>query len=414
MKTNTLLNLTLLLSLFGGIRLWGQEKGESHPLLPPPNTQEKVKTPHPRSWEIGVGGTLANWNRIALTRFQAVNKAYTYDIQAHHVMAGPSLYIAHEITPWFYLDLQGSISFAKNKSQNRYDKLYLGGIGSELRLGYLIGARWSDPYIRLGVNYLYKDFLATYNGTFDVTNATPAAHKAGNQATWATSDIWNPSGRMMDKNSFFPLSLGAGVKSWFTDNLGVGLQAEYMLPLSRALPRFAQVTAQLIWRIGGNTKEKAPVVKYVQVPVEKIVERVVEKIVEKPIPANPTTIERQICDLMDHITFAFDKADLTKESEKTLDQLAEVLRQHPNDHFLILGYTDARGSVKYNLDLSKRRARAVYRALLKRAVAPESLKWRGIGKGASLIRPSKSHQVRHGDRKVVIERVTNIDYWNAL
>lgn len=125
---------------------------------------------------------------------------------------------------------------------------------------------------------------------------------------WESTDTWNPSGRSRDKNSFLPLSLG------------LGLQGEYLMPLQKDLPRFVQVSARVMWRIGGKSKRTAPVIQYVE--VEKPVERIVEKIVEKRVEV-PST----------------------------------------DDRFLITGYTDAKGSDSYNLDLSRRRAKAVYNEL---------------------------------------------------
>jgi outer membrane protein OmpA-like peptidoglycan-associated protein len=59
---------------------------------------------------------------------------------------------------------------------------------------------------------------------------------------------------------------------------------------------------------------------------------------------------------------------LTAASEKTLDRLAGLLKSYPDARFLITGYTDARGSSAYNTDLSNRRAKRVYEALLERGV----------------------------------------------
>lgn len=71
--------------------------------------------------------------------------------------------------------------------------------------------------------------------------------------------MWNPSGRSRDKNSFLPLSLGAGINAWLNNSLGLGLQGEYLMPLQKDLPRFVQVSARVMWRIGGKSKRTASV-----------------------------------------------------------------------------------------------------------------------------------------------------------
>ena len=82
--------------------------------------------------------------------------------------------------------------------------------------------------------------------------------------------------------------------------------------------------------------------------------------------------------------------------------------------FLVAGYTDAKGSAAYNEDLSMRRARAVYNALIARGVSPDMIRYKGFGKRVALIPATASDLDREGDRKVVIETVTNAAVWNYL
>lgn len=46
-------------------------------------------------------------------------------------MGGVNLYVARELNPWFYLDLQGDLGMAKNKfrdatNDKKYNFLYMG------------------------------------------------------------------------------------------------------------------------------------------------------------------------------------------------------------------------------------------------------------------------------------------------
>lgn len=210
-----------------------------------------------------------------------------------------------------------------------------------------------------------------------------------------------------------PLSFGAGVNAWLSNSFGLGLQGEYLLPVQKNLPHFVQVSARVIWRIGGKSKKQAPVVKYVEIEKPVEVEKIVERIVEKQADT-AGSVEAMACDLLDNIYFEFDKDVLTAASEKTLDRLAGLLKSYPDARFLITGYTDARGSSAYNTDLSNRRAKRVYEALLERGVPAAMLKWHGIGKRASIIPVAAGNSVREGDRKVLLERITNMKYWEAL
>ena len=153
------------------------------------------------------------------------------------------------------------------------------------------------------------------------------------------------------------------------------------MPVDKKQTRFVQASMRIMFRLGGSTKRPMPVVQYIDRPVDRIVERIVEKRIEVP-----AVVESHVCDLFDNIHFAFDKDVITSESEITLDKIADLLKSYPDNNFLITGYTDARGSDNYNIDLSKRRAKAVYSALLKRQVPQHMLKWRGVGYHASSCR----------------------------
>lgn len=370
------------------------------------DTAPKLGRRSHRAWEIGLGGSLVNWNRVSVTGFQNQPEQYLYDLRVDHLLGGGNIYLARELNRWFYLDLQGTVGLAKGRTDinnNKYNFLYMGGLGLQWRLSPMFNSQYVEPYLRVGVNYLHKDFQSLTSGVFkdDITG----------QAKWESTDTWNPNGSSADKNSFFPVSFGAGVNAWLNNSLGLGLQSEYLMPVEKDLPRFAQINLRVMWRIGGRDKRPAPVVEYQTIdrPVE--VERIVERIVEKEVfvPA-----ESSICEMFENINFEFDKYTLTAESETILDRAAEILKQYHGEHFLITGFTDARGSDAYNITLSRNRAKAVVDALEKRGVPTDMLKSRGVGKRAVSVPASEANNVRVGDRKVTIEKVTKTEYWNRL
>jgi outer membrane protein OmpA-like peptidoglycan-associated protein len=59
------------------------------------------------------------------------------------------------------------------------------------------------------------------------------------------------------------------------------------------------------------------------------------------------------------LLFDFDKWDLKKEAEDTLQKLSGLVKKLNKKHVVIEGHTDAKGSDRYNLDLSRKRAQAV-------------------------------------------------------
>jgi outer membrane protein OmpA-like peptidoglycan-associated protein len=66
------------------------------------------------------------------------------------------------------------------------------------------------------------------------------------------------------------------------------------------------------------------------------------------------------------VLFATDKATLSKSASKTLDKAAKILKAQDGRKLRIVGHTDSTGSDSHNLDLSKRRAKAVADALKQR------------------------------------------------
>ncbi len=79
------------------------------------------------------------------------------------------------------------------------------------------------------------------------------------------------------------------------------------------------------------------------------------------------------------ITFDNNSAKIKPEFITKIKKFADFLKAHPNVKAQIQGYTDNKGNSKYNLLLSKRRAKAVYEALIKLGVNKKQLSWEGFG-----------------------------------
>lgn len=80
------------------------------------------------------------------------------------------------------------------------------------------------------------------------------------------------------------------------------------------------------------------------------------------------------------IYFSFDSDEIRRESEPALQDIAALLRRHPDWTLAIEGHTDSIASDAYNLELSQRRAAAVRTALTRRyAVDGRRLTTAGIG-----------------------------------
>jgi OmpA-OmpF porin, OOP family len=80
------------------------------------------------------------------------------------------------------------------------------------------------------------------------------------------------------------------------------------------------------------------------------------------------------------ILFETDSADIGASSRPALDEIASLLNTDPTLDLLVVGHTDDRGSLKYNRELSRRRAQAVVKFLeIEYGIAPSRLEGHGVG-----------------------------------
>lgn len=87
------------------------------------------------------------------------------------------------------------------------------------------------------------------------------------------------------------------------------------------------------------------------------------------------------------IYFDTGKADIKPESAETLKEIASMLAKQPKLKLHVVGHTDNTGTLASNLDLSKRRAAAVVKALTTTyKVAADRLRADGVGPLAPLAR----------------------------
>ncbi|MFZ0501270.1 MAG: OmpA family protein, partial [Steroidobacteraceae bacterium] len=106
------------------------------------------------------------------------------------------------------------------------------------------------------------------------------------------------------------------------------------------------------------------------------------------------------------VTFAFDSARLTDTSQPVLDEVATGLKQHPLLKVELQGYTDSKGSVAYNMRLSRKRAEAVRDYLVGDGVDASQLTARGYGPHDP-VASNRTDDGRAQNRRVVLEVVSN-------
>lgn len=366
-------------------------------------TLSKVRKPK-RAWEFGLGGTVFQFNRTSFSNFTHNEQGYLFDLDVRHALWGGNLYVARELSKHFYLDLQGSIGSTTESISANGDRkwLYTGGLGLQWRLGEYFNSKYVDPFLRVGGNYMHKGFDILYTGKEGLTSE---------EMQWFMENYRNKDG--LDRKNLATVALGGGVNMWLNSSWGIGLQADYLVMPYTNVANSLQGTVRVIFRLGGKSKKAAASIKYVEVekPVERIVEKTVMFEVDK---AAGDQAVAQLCEMFNNISFDFDKDIISEESQAILDRAAFFMNDDTSRRYLITGYTDAKGSPAYNLVLSKKRSKTVVDALLKRGVPAFMLKSRGVGAKVSHADINALDVIRRGDRKVTIEQITNMAYWDYL
>lgn len=83
--------------------------------------------------------------------------------------------------------------------------------------------------------------------------------------------------------------------------------------------------------------------------------------------------------LVENIYFDFDKASIKTESTLSLNKILEVLTVNPEMKIIINAHTDSRGSDKYNIILSEKRAQEAKQYLIKKGINKDRLEAKGYG-----------------------------------
>lgn len=80
-----------------------------------------------------------------------------------------------------------------------------------------------------------------------------------------------------------------------------------------------------------------------------------------------------------NIYYEYKKWDINKEAAKQLDKLIMLLKRNPHIAVELSSYTDSRGSAKYNLELSEKRALAAAEYLISKGIDKSRISSKGYG-----------------------------------
>lgn len=99
------------------------------------------------------------------------------------------------------------------------------------------------------------------------------------------------------------------------------------------------------------------------------------------------------------IFFDFDKATIKPESAPQIEEMVRFLDQNPDVKVYVVGHTDVKGALDYNIKLSDQRAAAVMKALAKAGISAKRMAAKGVGPLAPLA-SNRSEEGRAKNRRV--------------
>lgn len=106
-----------------------------------------------------------------------------------------------------------------------------------------------------------------------------------------------------------------------------------------------------------------------------------------------------VTSLKSSILFDVDSAVLKPSALSSINQISDVIKQYPENHVIVVGHTDDRGSDTHNQQLSERRAQAVRLQMVARGVVASSVE--AVGQGESNpVAPNATEAGRAENRRV--------------
>lgn len=124
------------------------------------------------------------------------------------------------------------------------------------------------------------------------------------------------------------------------------------------------------------------------------------KITQKIPPQKKIYVDRKII-IFPPVYFKFDKDVVEKQSQSTLEYVAESMKKHKWIKLVIInGHTDERGSRAYNQDLGKRRATNVFNFLVSSGINKGRLEFKTFGEETPLYPNAKNEGQHARNRRV--------------
>lgn len=134
----------------------------------------------------------------------------------------------------------------------------------------------------------------------------------------------------------------------------------------------------------------------------------------EPEPEKRVEVRDNKIVINEKVQFELDSAKILSESHSLLDEVAKVIKENPQiKEIQVEGHASAEGSDSHNMDLSKRRAKAVMTYLIKAGIGKKMLTSQGFGETRPLVQPGEDEKNRRVEftitKQDVVEKKVEID-----
>jgi outer membrane protein OmpA-like peptidoglycan-associated protein/tetratricopeptide (TPR) repeat protein len=114
-------------------------------------------------------------------------------------------------------------------------------------------------------------------------------------------------------------------------------------------------------------------------------------------PIMPIITEKEV--ILQPIFFEYDKSNITKEGAAELDKLVQVMNEYPTMVIFAKSHTDNRGSDKYNLNLSDRRAKSTVQYLVSKGISKDRISGQGFGESEPKVTCDTCTEEQHAQNR---------------
>jgi outer membrane protein OmpA-like peptidoglycan-associated protein/tetratricopeptide (TPR) repeat protein len=114
-------------------------------------------------------------------------------------------------------------------------------------------------------------------------------------------------------------------------------------------------------------------------------------------PIMPIITEKEV--ILQPIYFEYDKSNITQEGAAELDKLVQVMNEYPTMVIFAKSHTDQRGSDRYNLNLSDRRAKSTVQYLVSKGISKNRISGQGFGESEPKVTCDSCTEEQHAQNR---------------